>query len=98
MATITANQALTIFSWFALAALLSILLLIGRFYENVTKERTYYWVFALPIVVFGLASARYAFIDQAMGSDPLGDGLWLLGGVLLAGICIYLYNLMTAGR
>ena len=53
---------------------------------------------ALPIVLFGLASARYAFIDQMIGTDPLGDILWLLGGVLLAGICIYLYNLMTAGR
>lgn len=98
MATITAHQALTIFTWFALAALLTILLLIGRFYENVTGERTRFWIFGLPIILFGLASARYAFIDQAIGGDVLGDALWLLGGVLLAGICIYLYNLMTAGR
>jgi hypothetical protein len=95
---ITAHQALTIFSWFALAVLLFMLLLIGRFYENVTGERTRFWIFALPIIIFGIASARYAFIDQVIGSDPLGDTLWLVGGVLLAGICIYLYNLMTAGR
>jgi hypothetical protein len=98
MATITAHQALTIFSWFALAALLFMLLLIGRFYRNVTGEHTRFWMFVLPIIFFGLASARYAFIDQAIGSDPLGDTLWLMGGLLLAGICIYLYNLMTAGR
>lgn len=98
MATITAHQALTIFCWFALAALLTFLLFIGRFYQNVTGEKTRFWIFGLPIIFFGLASARYAFIDQMIGGDPLGDVLWLVGGVLLAGICIYLYNLMTAGR
>ena len=97
MTAITAHQALTIFSWFALAVLLTLLLLIARFYQNVSGERTYYWAFILPIVLFGLASARYAFLDRVSG-DPLGDVLWLGGGLVLAGLCIYLYNLMTTGR
>ena len=51
----------------------------------------------IAIVLFGLASARYAFLDRVSG-DPLGDVLWLGGGLVLAGMCIYLYNLMTTGR
>jgi len=97
MTTLSAHQGLTIFAWFVLTSLLTILLLIARFYQNVSGERTYYWTFGLPIIIFGAASARYAFLDR-IGGDPLGDMLSLAGGLLLAGICIYLYNLMTAGR
>jgi hypothetical protein len=97
MNAITAHQILTIISWFVLAALLAFMLLIGRFYQNVTGERTRYWIFSIPIVLFGLASARYAFIDRVSG-DVLGDLLLFGGGLVLAGMCIYLYNLMTAGR
>jgi hypothetical protein len=95
--TITAHQALTIFAWFVLTVLLLLLLLIARFYQNVSKERTYYWAFSLPIILFGLGSARYAFVDR-VGGDLIGDLLWLAGGGLLAYLCISLYNLMTAGR
>lgn len=94
---ITANQALTIYIWFMMAILLILLLFIARFYQNVSKEQTYYWAFGVPIVLFGIASARDAFVDQ-VGGDALGDSLWFIGGVLLVGLCIYLYNLMTAGR
>ncbi len=97
MTAITAHQTLTILTWFAAAILLVILLLIARFYENVSGERTYFWLFGAPIILWGMASARYAFLGQ-VGGDLLGDALWLLGGLLLAGLCIYLYNLMTAGR
>ena len=97
MTAITAHQTLTLLSWFAVAILLVILLLIARFYENVSGERTYFWLFGVPIIFWGMAAARYAFLGQ-VGGDALGDGLWLVGGLLLAGLCIYLYNLMTAGR
>ncbi len=97
MTAITAHQTLTILSWFAVAILLVILLLIARFYESVSGEHTHFWLFGAPIVLWGMASARYAFLGR-VGGDPLGDVLWLVGGLLLAGLCIYLYNLMTAGR
>jgi hypothetical protein len=97
MTSINAHQALTIFSWFAIATLLVLLLFIARFYQKMSKDRTYFWLFVLPIALFGLASARYAFIDR-VGFDALGDLLWFSGGALLAGMCIYLYNLMTTGR
>ncbi len=85
MTAITAHQTLTILSWFAIAILLVILLLIARFYENVSGERTYFWLFGAPIVFWGMASARYAFLGEVSG-DPLGDVLWLAGGLLLAGL------------
>jgi len=97
MTAITGHQVLTILSWFAITIILVLLLLIARFYQNVSGEPTHFWVFSLPIILFGLAAARYSFVDQLNG-DVLGDLLWLLGGLLLAGMCIYLYNVMTAGR
>lgn len=97
MTEITTHQVLTIFAWFMLTVLLTFLLLIARFYQNVSGERTYFWIFSAPLVLFGMAAARYAFINQVSG-DPLGDLLGFAGGVLLAGMCVYLYNVMTAGR
>ncbi|MHB8624917.1 MAG: hypothetical protein ACYDBJ_03630 [Aggregatilineales bacterium] len=95
--TITLDQALTIYIWFLLAIVLGILLLIARFYQRIAHEQTYYPAFVVPIVLFGLASARDASINQ-IGGDPLADGLWFVGGVALIGLCMYLYHLMTMGR
>jgi hypothetical protein len=92
--TITLNQVLTIYIWFMLAIVLGILLLIARFYQRIAHERTYYPAFAAPVVLFGLASARDASINQ-IGGDPVADGLWFVGGVALISLCIYLYHLMT---
>jgi hypothetical protein len=95
--SITAAQALIVLTWFAVTILLLLLLLIARFYQNVSGERTYYWGFMLPIILFGVASARSAFIDQ-IGGDPLSDSLWFVGGLILIGLCIFLIRLMTDGR
>jgi hypothetical protein len=97
MTSLTAHQMLTIFTWFLIAILLAILLLIARFYENVSKERTYFWAFGAPILIFAAASVRYAFNNQ-VGGDPVSDLLWFVGGLMLIGMCLYLYNLMTRGR
>jgi hypothetical protein len=95
--TITLSQVLTIYIWFALTIVLGILLLIARFYQRMAHEQTYYPAFVAPIVLFALASARNASINQ-IGGDPLADGLWFVGGVTLIGLCIHLYHLMTTGR
>lgn len=93
----TVNQILQIFSWFPLAALLSILLLIARFYQNLTGEATRFSLFAVPIVLFGMAVVHYASIDQVMGSAP-GDILMFFGGLVLMTLCFSLYRQMTMGR
>lgn len=90
-------QFLILSSWFLLSILIALMLLIARFYQNVSGERTFYWLFGMPIVLFGIAAVRYAFIGK-LGGDTLADLASLAGGLLLALMCIYLYNLMTAGR
>ncbi len=97
MPTLSANQALILYIWFALAILLSLLLLIARFYQTVSQERTYYPGFGFVIIIFAAASARDVFVDSVSG-DLLSDSLWLTGAVLLAAICVHLYRSMTAGR
>jgi hypothetical protein len=97
MTQVSLVQALTIFSWFLMAILLAFLLLIARFYRNMTKERTYFWAFTLPILFFGIGSARYAANDR-IGGDLLGNVAWFVGGIVLIGLCVFLYRTMTAGR
>ncbi len=97
MNTLNLNQVLLIYAWFPLAALLSVILLIARFYQNQAGENTRYPAFAAPIVLYGLAAAHYAHINRVMG-DPVGDVLMFAGGVILTVLCIALYRRMTAGR
>src|SRR5258708_38749070 len=82
MTAITGHQVLTILSWFAITIILILLLLIARFYQNVSGERTHFWVFSLPVIVFGLAAARFSSVDQLNG-DLLVVVLWLVVGLLL---------------
>jgi hypothetical protein len=97
LATISATQLLLIYTWFMAAIVIFILMLIARFYQNVSGENTHYWAFLIPIIMFGIASARNAFIDQVNG-DLLADSMWFLGGCVLVGLCVILYRQMTTGR
>ncbi|MBX3080211.1 MAG: hypothetical protein KF716_01170 [Anaerolineae bacterium] len=69
------------------------LILIAKFYEDVSGERTYYLGYTVPILCFGGASARYAF-NNNIGDDVFANLLWVIGGVTLAFLSVYLYNLM----
>lgn len=91
------SQLFLLYTWFALAGVLGFLLLIGRFYQKFSGERTYYRWFLLPAVLYGMASVRYAWLDQVAG-DPLGDALAGAAGVALAILIVRLYRQMTAGR
>ena len=95
--TITLNQALTIYNWFLSAILIVILLMIARIYERKTNVSTFYRVFMLPLTLFGVASIRTAYLDQTR-PDEFATGLGVVGGVILAGLCIRLYQLMTSRR
>jgi len=88
------SQFLTLYNWFPLAFLLVFLLLIARFYQKSVAEKTYYFWFALPILLFGAAAMRYASIDQLTG-DPWGDLLLGIGGVALLTLALFLYFRMT---
>ena len=97
MAAVSVSQFVMLYSWFVLAGVLLFLLLIARFYQRFSNENTYFRLFILPIVLFGMSTVRYASINQIAG-DSFGDVLTILAGVSLVVQCIFLYHLMTRNR
>lgn len=83
--------------WFPLALLLFFLMLIARFYQRSSGERTYYQLYIAPIVLFGGGVARYTSINYLAG-DTLGDLLLGVSGVMLIALCVFLYRIMTRNR
>jgi hypothetical protein len=97
MTTTSLSQLLMLYTWFALAAVLFFFLLIARFYQKFSGERTYFRLFLVPMLLFGGAAVRYSSIDR-IAHDAMGDLLLAAAGVVLAGLCLYLYRRMTVGR
>jgi len=94
---ITPNQILLLYLWFPLAMVIAIMLLIARFYQKFSGDRTLYKLYLIPLVLFGFSVVRYASIDHILG-DWLGDLLSGVAGIALIGLCVLLYHLMTVGR
>lgn len=80
-----------------MALLLFFLMLIARFYQRSSGERTYYQLYIIPIVLFGGGVARYTSIDYLAG-DALGDLLLAVSGLILTALCLFLYRIMTRNR
>lgn len=97
MTVISPNQILLLYTWFPLAAVIAILLLIARFYQKFSGDRTGYMLYLIPLVLFGAGVVRYASIDQIAG-DTLGDILMGTAGLVLLLLSLWLYHLMTSGR
>jgi hypothetical protein len=97
MESVSAHQFLTIYTWFALTALVFLMALIARFYERLSGERTYFRYFSVPIVAFAGATVRMVGTDQVVG-DMWADAFLLIGGMALAALCLHMYRLMTSGR
>ncbi|MEL6150628.1 MAG: hypothetical protein AAGK74_01810 [Chloroflexota bacterium] len=72
---------------------MAIFLLIARFYQRFSGRQTRYWWFALPILLYGVASVRYASI-QVLTGDLVGDVFSAAGGIALAVITTLLYYQM----
>ncbi len=89
------HQVLTLYTWFPFAGLIIFLLLIARFYQKFSGERTHYRWFVLPVMLFGVAVVRYSSIHQVTG-DWLGDLALAIGGVLLVWLSVALVARMTA--
>ena len=97
MITITPNQILLLYTWFPLAGVIALMLLVARFYHNFSGDRTYYHLYLVPLVLFGLGMVRYASVDQIAG-DVAGDLLMGVAGAVLMSLSVLLYRRMTAGR
>jgi hypothetical protein len=94
MTVLTVHQILTVFAWFLMTIIVGFLILIAKFYEDVSGERTYYLGYTVPILCFAGASARYAFNNE-ISNDVFANILWVIGGITLAILSSYLYNLMV---
>jgi hypothetical protein len=97
MNSVSAHQFLAIFTWFGLSALVFLMALVARFYERLSRQRTYYQLFTVPIIAFAGATIRLVQSDQFVG-DLGADACWLIGGLSLAALCLHVYRLMTSGR
>lgn len=91
------HQFLTLYTWFPLAVLLAVMLLIGRFYQKFTGERTYFWLYLVAIVLFGAVFVRIASAGFIVG-DFLSDALSIISGSLLLFLSLLLYLRMMNAK
>lgn len=97
MTSLSINQFLYLYSWFPLAALIVMVLLIARFYQNFSGERTYFSFYVIPLVLFGASAVRYASLNQVAG-DMFADVLSGAAGIVLLYLSLLLFRLMMTGR
>jgi hypothetical protein len=79
---VSLHQFLVLYTWFPLAALLLFMLLIARFYQRFSGERTFFWLYILSAILFGAMCVRYASVGIVIG-DFYTDILSISAGVLL---------------
>lgn len=87
------TQVLLLYTWFPLAFVIFIMLLVARFYQNFSGDYTYYRLYIVPLVLLGMAAVRYASLGLLAG-DLFGDALLAVGGLVLLLLSIHLYNRM----
>jgi hypothetical protein len=100
------NSMLLVYSWVVVAVLILFLFLIGRFYELKLKQRAYYQLFLIPLILFSVATVWYTFFARdasgAVIHDFVGafwpDLLYLAGGLILIVLCYSLYRTMMGGK
>lgn len=85
---------LLIMVWGLLAVLIALTALIAQFYQRLSGRRTFARLFALPIILFGVAAIRAASANRLIG-DPLADSAAIGGAVILMALAAYLYRIMT---
>ena len=88
------SQFIILYDWFLLVGLLIFLMLIARFYEHFSGEKTYYQLFLVPMMLFGVDVVRRANYHN----DPAGSVFAGLAGLVLIGLSAFLYRRMTTGR
>lgn len=82
MNEVSLHQFLVLYTWFPLAVLLLFMLLIARFYQRFSGERTFFWLYILDAILFGAMCVRYASVGIVTG-DIVSDVLAILAGGLL---------------
>ena len=86
------TRLLHIYSFLILCILILFLFLIARFYEKKAKERTLYWLFLIPLMLYLVSGIRYVLSSWGITGDPIGDVSLAIGG----GLLLYLgHSLLT---
>lgn len=96
--TETIGSILVLFGWIIVAALLVFLFLIGRFYEKQFRQRSYYQLFLLPLVLFLAGAIWYVFDNQDFVGVLGPDLLFVAGGLVLIGLGYTLHRLMMGRK
>lgn len=97
MLPLSLHQALVLYGWFPLAALLFFVLLIARVYQKFSGQNTYFRLYLVPIVLFGAGAARAAGLEPQQ-ADILADLLFAGGGLVLLALIALLYRRMMVSR
>ena len=97
MLPLSLSQALVLYTWFPLAALLFFLFLIARFYQKFCGKQTYFRLYLAPIFLFGAGAVRGAGVGP-LADDLLANGLLAAGGVTLLFLTVLLYRRMMLRR
>ena len=88
------SQLIVLYDWFLLVGLIVFLMLIARFYQRFSGEKTFFQLYLIPILLFGGQAVR----QSNTPNDMLGSLLAALGGIVLLGLSLLLYRRMTIGR
>jgi len=97
VSSVSLHQFLTLYSWFPLAALLLFLLLIARFYARFSGQRTYHWLYLVPIIGAGIVVVRSTNMREP-SEDMFLVATSLISGMLLIVLVIRLARLMLAHK
>ncbi len=98
MSALALHQFLALFSWFITAALLLFIASIARFYGRFSGHKTYFTGYAIPTVLFGVASVRFARQASLKQDDIWVQLLLGVGGVVLCFLLLRLYQLMLVAE
>ncbi len=96
--TQTIGSILLLYGWIVVAILLLFLFLIGRFYEKQFRQRSYYQLFLLPLVLFLAGAIGYLFDNQDFVGVLGPDLLFAVGGLVLIGLGYTLHRLMMGRK
>lgn len=88
------NILLTIYVWSVVCIHLFFMMLIARFYEDKSGQRSFYPYFLIPAVFLALAAIRYTFLPFTIIGDWWGDLFRSLGGVIAIVLIFFLLKLM----
>jgi len=88
------SRLVILYGWFLLVGLIVFLMLIARFYQRFSGEKTHFRLYLLPMLLFGAQAVRQTNFPH----DALGNLFAAVGGAILLALSIFLYWRMTAGR